>query len=400
METSNISSGTSSGQESPIDWSLCILCQKTSEEKLVCPSKSTRPNYGSGYETLARNLLSFHEMGALPADIDLTQLDDGNGIEHTFKFHQASWHKSCFNRFSNLKLQRAQKRKSDQSSRVYQSSPVKTRSIQRQVSPSEQSENLCFFCDTPGDALHRACTFDLDKHVRWCATELQDTKLLAKLAAGDLPAIDAQYHTNCLLALYNRARKKQTESKSDSKQATCESVALAELVSYIEDSRNSDDLSQTPTIFKLTDLVKLYSSRLNQLGAYIPSRINSTRLKERLLNQVPDLQAYSEGRDVMLTFSSDIGIALRNACNQSYDSEIMHLAKAAKFLRQDMLTKQQHFSGSFQSDCNQQAVPDSLLAFMNMLLEGPNIKQKSDHVDNSAAVALSELLIFNAVNRK
>ena len=36
-----------------------------------------------------------------------------------------------------------------------------------------------------------------------------------------------------------------------------------------------------------------------------------------------------------------------------------------------MLTKQQPFNGSFESDCHHQAVPKSLLALVNMLLEGP-----------------------------
>ena len=35
--------------------------------------------------------------------------------------------------------------------------------------------------------------------------ELQETALLAKLAAGDMIAIEAKYHNRCLCALYNRA---------------------------------------------------------------------------------------------------------------------------------------------------------------------------------------------------
>ena len=38
------------------NWNLCALCEKETEEKLVCPSNSTRKNYGSGYKSLADNL--------------------------------------------------------------------------------------------------------------------------------------------------------------------------------------------------------------------------------------------------------------------------------------------------------------------------------------------------------
>ena len=90
-----------------------------------------------------------------------------------------------------------------------------------------------------------------------------------------------------------------------------EAIALAELVAYIEDNAKQ-------TVFKPSDLSKLYSSSLEQLGAYVPERVNSTRrLKERLLSQLPDLREYDEGREVKLAFSSDISAALQFA--QDYD---------------------------------------------------------------------------------
>jgi len=135
------------------------------------------------------------------------------------------------------------------------------------------------------------------------------------------------------------------------------------LVAYIEDNAKQ-------TVFKLYDLSKLCSSRLEQLGAYVPERVNSTRLKERLLSQLPDLREYNEGREVKLAFSSDISAALQFAQDYDYDAEAIHLTKAATFVRKEMLTKQQHFNRSYESDCHHQAVPKSLLALVNMILEG------------------------------
>ena len=145
----------------------------------------------------------------------------------------------------------------------------------------------------------------------------------------------------------------------------------------------------------------VYSSRLEQLGAYVPDRVNSTRLKERLLSQLPDLREYNEGREVKLAFSSDISAALQFAQDYDYDAEAIHLAKAATFVRKEMLTKQQHFKGSFKSDCHHQAVPKSLLALVNMILEGPNIRNENgqEQVGINVALMRSQLLIFNAVKR-
>ena len=44
-------------------------------------------------------------------------------------------------------------------------------------------------------------------------------------------------------------------------------------------------------------------------------RIHTSRLKERLLSVLSDLQARSQGKCIILTSDEDIGSALRKACN-------------------------------------------------------------------------------------
>jgi len=43
---------------------------------------------------------------------------------------------------------------------------------------------------------------------RRCALALQDTKLLAKLSAGDVISQELKYHTTCLINLYGKAKPK------------------------------------------------------------------------------------------------------------------------------------------------------------------------------------------------
>ena len=348
---------------------------------------------------MADKLQQFREIGELPIQASLSSLDEGNGIEETLKRHEAKWHKSCFNKCSTLKLQRAQKRKLEDSSVEGSEapSPVKTRSSLGIPSKeiAKESQQICFFGDETGENLRRAATLTLDSKVRAAATKLQDRKLLTKLATGDMPATDSYYHPGCLTALYNRLRSiSPKEEENITTQVSLEAIALAELVAYIEENAEQ-------TVFKLADLSKLYSCRLEQLGAYVPERVNSTRLMERLLSQLPDLREYTEGREVKLAFSNDISAALQFAQDYDYDAEATHLAKAATFVRKEMLTKQQHFNGSFESDCHHQAVPKSLLALVNMILEGPNIKNQNgqEQVRITVALMLSQLLIFNAVKR-
>ena len=67
---------------------------------------------------------------------------------------------------------------------------------------------------------------------------------------------------------------------------------FAELVLYIEETRQDEE---TAPVFKLAELAQLYHSQMEQLGVEIDNRIHSTRLKERLLAEFPDMQAYTKG---------------------------------------------------------------------------------------------------------
>ena len=72
---------------------------------------------------------------------------------------------------------------------------------------------------------------------------------------------------------------------------TCHGTALAELVVYIQESREENNIKY----FKLAELKKLYVSRLDQLGVDTSNVQNSTRLKERLLVQLPGMMSYNKG---------------------------------------------------------------------------------------------------------
>ena len=94
---------------------------------------------------------------------------------------------------------------------------------------------------------------------------------------------------------------------------------------------------ESAPVFKLTDIAKMYKVRLQQLGVTVDTRIHSTRLKNRLLSELPDLRSYSDGRNTLLTFQRNIGSALRKACNS--DSDAMYLVRAAQVVRKEMFDK-------------------------------------------------------------
>jgi len=80
-----------------INWEFCILCQENGTG-LQCPYavKNNKIMIGSGYTSLPEQLIiSFNEIGYVPINVGIKQLDDGSGIKAILVKHHAGWHKYC-----------------------------------------------------------------------------------------------------------------------------------------------------------------------------------------------------------------------------------------------------------------------------------------------------------------
>ena len=272
----------------------------------------------------------FNELKVVPFAVGLDQLDDCSGVENILLKNKAAWHKSCRDKVNSTILKRAQKRSSQED--TTSDSSVKTRRTSLGDETAGEIESKCFFCNDVGGTagLHQASTLEIDQSVRECAIKLKDNELLAKLSVGDVVAIEAKHHVKCLVALYNEVRKLETAVPSESsKEKSLHGIAFAALVSYLEEFRED---RESVAVFKLADLAKMYTAKLKELGLSSSNKINTTRLKERILGVFPDLGAHTQGRDVLLVFNHAIGDAIRRACEQDFDSEALHLARAAKIV--------------------------------------------------------------------
>ena len=87
---------------------------------------------------------------------------------------------------------------------------------------------------------------------------LQDEKLLGKLSAGDLVALEANYHAPCLASLYKKLRVKEEGEEDETTPWLLEGIVLAMLVSFIEES-HMVSTAELP-VFRLTELVDKYTS--------------------------------------------------------------------------------------------------------------------------------------------
>jgi hypothetical protein len=379
-----------------IDWTLCALCQEPSSQPLQCPANSKRTDVGAGYDSLGDNLEKFQSLGAQPIAVDIAQLDDGDGISQTLAKNSAKWHSSCRLKCSASRLARLQPPSTSDSVNV----PYTRRQDASKIIPAHGDK--CFFCDeveTEQTPLHDAMMPKLTYRVKQCAIKLQDQELIAKLCPGDLVAQDAKYHARCLVKLYNATNRATKEANhQENTDGIFHGIALAELLSYIEETKMTDE-SVAP-IFKLSDLLKLYSDRVRELGADITGRIHSSHLKDRIIANVPGIRAYKQGREVLLSFDDDVGLALMNSSMDNFDDDAICLAKAAQIIRRDMMGMRSAFDGSFANGCQEESVPKSLIALVGMIIDGPNIKNKETDEVRQATLSMAQLLQYNSCTKR
>ncbi|KAJ7361938.1 hypothetical protein OS493_014585 [Desmophyllum pertusum] len=275
------------------NWAQCAICQANKEETLRCPADSKRSSdIGAGYKTLAANIAKFNDLGCMPTEFDLSRLDEGGGLESTFLRCKARWHKSCYDQFNSTKLKRAEKRCA----------------LEHEQPCRSMLHNYVMSVVRNNNPLPNVSTLGIDARVRKCAFALQDEKLLAQLSAGDLVALEAKYHAPCLASLYKKAGTIRDGDEEDEMiPRRPEGIALAELVSYIEESRMAS--AEELPVFKLAELADKYTSRLAQLGESKAARIHTTRLKDRILSHIPALEEHKQGRDVFLAFKKDLANA-------------------------------------------------------------------------------------------
>lgn len=152
-------------------------------------------------------------------------------------------------------------------------------------------------------------------------------------------------------------------------------------------------------VFKLTDRVNMYSTRLEQLGTHVMGRVHSTRLKNRILSYFPDMYTHKQGRDVVLVCNEDIGAALGKVFEHDADSDAVHVARVANIVRKDMFKMKQEFSGLFDAHCQEKSMPVSLLALVSMVLYGTNI---TNHFSSASmpqpALTLSQQSMYNSLS--
>ena len=209
---------------SSIDWGRCFLCglKESKKVKLTNPSNGKgfsrdRPETHGAYISAAENIESLQISDYLSEHLEkrvliITSTEKENvstksALHDAFVKNSACFHKKCL---TDLKRKNDQKRKRSlpdefvSKDEEYVTPKKRTRSS---FTADNYSKN-CFFCDKSHGTLHECRTENLTKHVEEKAKYLMRDDLVAKLSVGDLVAIEAKYHKDCLSSLHNKCRAK------------------------------------------------------------------------------------------------------------------------------------------------------------------------------------------------
>ncbi len=360
-----------------------MICQDKTTEPLKSPLNAQgRGDKSEAYSQFLDNVNAFRGLGALPVVLNF---GEDMTVDELVQNHGA-WHKSCYLKFSKGKLERATKK------RNMEHTAGSSTSWEKRPRRQSVDKMACLFCRGEAGHLHEFRTLGADDNIRQMATELQERELMARMEGGDLIAIEAKYHLECLTALRNRYRSQmrqhEQESRGFSEEKIMKARGLVELFTHVENC-----VEDGTFYFKFSELYHLYETRLHSLG--VKKETNRTLFKENVLAYFPQAQEQSDGKNKILVFEQGMQHMLKQAMARDYEGDVLLLAKAAKIVRQEIVShKGFHFDGKFPSGCQEGSVPSTLKTLVSMLLNGADLKDQ-DSKDSQASMTVSQAIIFN-----
>ena len=355
-------------QEKEVDFRLCIICQKKSDENLVENPVSHE------------KLLKFIEERVLYGDSQFsevwTKLKSISPEELISS--KASWHRNCYQDAVHTgKLKRVKERHErelsgpDESRRKTRVPEVKqlTRS---KTSPYDK--NVCFFCEkAPGyrESLHSVCTTSAGQSLQAAIESAGNDKLLVKLStaidASDAHAIDVKYHKKCWASNVTSVVRRVSTDKGN-----CKSVDSAEIAAEIEFLDTTEMVLREGKIPTMADLEAAYNCIL-QANHVVNPTCSRKKLKQLISTEIPDVGFHkpkrkNESERVSIKEARDAAIQLSEEACPKRSEQIRTLYDAAVLLRKCInRCKKWVFTGSL-DNASDEHIPPELYCFFRWVV--------------------------------
>ena len=100
---------------------------------------------------------------------------------------------------------------------------------------------------------------------------------------------------------------------------------------------------------------KFYCYCLEQLDTVFIT-VNATSLKEDILKLDSNLEANLHRKEIYISYKDDLATVLEHSRDNSGVSDV-HLSKAAKIIRSEVVQSRLEFTGHFSRNCQVESVP-------------------------------------------
>ena len=197
----------------PIDFSMCIKCQKEEKnDKLACPK------HLSSYETFLDKVNLRAEIGN-PDFINLSKRLSGLTSKDLVE-KDAKWHRNCYSdATSNCKIERDRKRQQNMDSQaqaIKKGRPFSTSTNTGKVTRSSVDQfnrHECFFCQGTDSSKYNeqkhacqsaTCGNAIKEIVRSSNYDSRKIRLADTIVEGDLLSRDVLYHNSCKIGAWRK----------------------------------------------------------------------------------------------------------------------------------------------------------------------------------------------------
>lgn len=351
------------GVQSELDFKLCLICQKETDERLIENPVS--------HEKLLKSIEERIQYGDSQYSVIWNQLRDATPQQ--LAGNTASWHRSCYQEATHAgKLKRAKARYDREGGGSCTSSKRKKEEkkfTRSQTSP--YNKELCFFCEQGAgyrDSLHSVSTASAGQSIRAAVQVLGDARLLTKLStaidANDAHAIDIKYHKNCYLNKVTNVLR-HLESNSDQ-----DSGELAAKVEFLDITKMA--LREGKPL-NMAELEVMYGSVLRENDVVDPS-CSRKALKQLISSEIPEVEFHrpkrmNEPERVTSKEIRDESILLEEAFSKDIGMKTIY--DAAAMLRKCInKCKKWVFKGRF-DDIDDTNLPKELYCFFRWVVQGP-----------------------------
>ena len=198
--------------------------------------------------------------------------------------------------------------------------------------------------------------------MKW-ATTTKNYALIGRLTvSGDAHAANFYYHHDCYTRLRNSANAKERKTIINPPPPPFDPIICAQIVAIIENA--------TTTVFKLSELREMYQKLTNDQGTPCQNKRepHATCFKEHLLKLLPDWDVFCrETKGTKTVYFSHqqkmVDELAKTHQSQVNQVEALILMRAAMMIHKLCLKSQEHFGGSFSSDCLTGSVNKEMKSF-------------------------------------